>query len=175
MRKIFVIILIIGFSGSAFAEVYSWTDEKGVKHYSTVTPSKDAVNVMQSDEIQYDAEEDAARAQEYKQWMNQKQQEQKINSLKMKKRTKVQISDENQSDAKADEALTDEYKNQQKSEQKVIIYVDKHKNSHKHIKNLKKEEAPKARREVKKAIVKPQKAPPAASSEKDKIKIPKKQ
>ncbi len=85
MRKLLVILMILVFSdSSAFAEIFSWTDEKGVKHYST-TPPDDKDNYRKSSEVPYNAQEDEAQAQAYQQWLDQKQREESEKALEKEK------------------------------------------------------------------------------------------
>ena len=63
-----VIFLAIILSGALVrAKVYTWTDEKGVKHYSNVAPSESAEEIQQDKEIPLDAapeQEEEAPSQE---------------------------------------------------------------------------------------------------------------
>jgi hypothetical protein len=87
MRKLFIILMILAFSGSsAFSEVYSWTDEKGVKHYSS-TPPDNKADYRKSSEVPYNAEEDEAQAQVYQQWLDQKRREESEKSLEKEKQS----------------------------------------------------------------------------------------
>lgn len=104
MRKLFMIFIIIVCGTSAsFAEIYSWTDEKGVKHFSS-TPPEEGDNVKQSDEVQYDAKQDEERMKEYEQWLNQKNQEQEAESQEKQRRADQEKQDAEKAAAEAEKA-----------------------------------------------------------------------
>jgi hypothetical protein len=52
-RSIFFLVLFMLWPFHSFAEVYIWTDEKGVKHYSDELP-EEAQKVERRDEIEHD-------------------------------------------------------------------------------------------------------------------------
>lgn len=65
--KILKILLLLAFttallSAYAYADIYSWTDENGVKHYSN-QPPPDVEATVEFDEYQYDAAADEKRIQ----------------------------------------------------------------------------------------------------------------
>ena len=94
MHRLSMIFMIVVFwTTASFAEIYSWTDEKGVRHFSTVPP-EDAVNVAISAESPHDAQKDMAQAREYEQWLKQIQQKEKSDSSEKKKRSKRRRSEE---------------------------------------------------------------------------------
>jgi len=41
-------------AGSLYADIYAWTDENGVKHFTNYAPPDDATILMQSEELPYD-------------------------------------------------------------------------------------------------------------------------
>jgi hypothetical protein len=60
--KIILIILVIcTVAASAFADIYEWTDEDGVKHYSNFAPPADSTVLMKTKEEPYDEAADRAR------------------------------------------------------------------------------------------------------------------
>jgi len=71
--KIFIIIsaFIIAsfFANDIRADIYSWTDENGVKHYSNVPPENVEDPTVEFDEYEYDEREDKQRFQmEEQEW-----------------------------------------------------------------------------------------------------------
>jgi len=57
-----VSILVIGIAAStSFADIYEWTDENGVKHYSNYPPSVESRVLMKTKEEPYDEAADRAR------------------------------------------------------------------------------------------------------------------
>ena len=62
--KIFFIITVSCIvSSSAFGDIYEWTDENGVKHYSNYAPPENSRILMKTKEEPYDEEADRARAE----------------------------------------------------------------------------------------------------------------
>ena len=60
--KIILIILVSCiFAASAFADIYEWTDENGVKHYSNYAPPAESRVLMKTKEEPYDEAADRAR------------------------------------------------------------------------------------------------------------------
>jgi hypothetical protein len=52
LRQLFVTALLLGFTAAAVsADVYVWTDENGVKHYSNVAPSEKADEIDKDKEL----------------------------------------------------------------------------------------------------------------------------
>jgi hypothetical protein len=49
------------FAGSLHADIYEWTDENGVKHFTNFAPPDDATILMKSEEVPYDEAADRAR------------------------------------------------------------------------------------------------------------------
>jgi Domain of unknown function (DUF4124) len=63
-KKLFWFILIIGVSlicASVNADIYSWTDKNGVRHFSNTPPEEAMSDVSESGEIEYDAQKDRER------------------------------------------------------------------------------------------------------------------
>jgi hypothetical protein len=149
-------VLIIFSAITASAEIYSWTDEKGVKHYSTNRPEH-SEDVKTSDEIRHNAQEAKAREQEHEKWMNQKNRGEKIRTLKTTRRTKVGQNDEDQSEVNS-------VNTNQKKTKKTVVYVKSSRYIHKHIKYVKRESPPKVRTAAKRERIKSQKASSSKSS-----------
>jgi len=60
--KIILIILVSCiFAALAFADIYEWTDENGVKHYSNYAPPAESRVLMKTKEVPYDEAADRAR------------------------------------------------------------------------------------------------------------------
>jgi len=63
--KGFKILLFIAavclIAGTLHADIYEWTDENGVKHFTNYAPPDDATILMKSDEVPYDEAADRAR------------------------------------------------------------------------------------------------------------------
>ena len=60
--KIILIILVSCIvASSALADIYEWTDENGVKHYSNFAPPADSRVLMKTKEEPYDEAADRAR------------------------------------------------------------------------------------------------------------------
>ena len=104
MRKLFMIFIITAcWTTASFAEIYSWTDEQGVKHFSS-TPPEEGDNVKQSDEVQYDAKQDEERMKEYEQWLNQKNQEQAAETQEKQQRAEQEKREAEKAAAEAEKA-----------------------------------------------------------------------
>ena len=76
---LFTVIVLYGllvFSGTGLGQIYSWTDENGVKRYSNSRPEGDVKDLKVEEEIEYD-EAAAARRQAAEAQMAQKEQAQK--------------------------------------------------------------------------------------------------
>lgn len=62
--KLFVFILAIGvIASTSFADIYEWTDENGVKHYSNYAPPVKSRVLMKTKEEPYDEAADRARVE----------------------------------------------------------------------------------------------------------------
>ncbi|MGB5747288.1 MAG: DUF4124 domain-containing protein [Desulfobacterales bacterium] len=63
--KVLKILLFIAagclFAGSLHADIYEWTDENGVKHFTNYAPPGDATILIKSEEVPYDEVADRAR------------------------------------------------------------------------------------------------------------------
>lgn len=55
---------LLGSGGPAAANVYHWTDQNGIRHYTNTRPPQDAGAVVQTEEIPYDPETDGRRRAE---------------------------------------------------------------------------------------------------------------
>jgi len=55
------------FAGTLHADIYEWTDENGVKHFTNYAPPDDATILMKSEEVPYDEAADRARIEEERQ------------------------------------------------------------------------------------------------------------
>ena len=57
------LVLLLGFlnAGSVWADIYVWTDEKGIKHITNYAPPEHAKILIRTPEIPYDAEADQKR------------------------------------------------------------------------------------------------------------------
>jgi hypothetical protein len=58
-----ILCLAIGAAGAAFGELYYWTDENGIRHYSNHTPPTGGIEYGSASEVDYDAEADMERGQ----------------------------------------------------------------------------------------------------------------
>ena len=60
--KIFVCLTVGCFvAASLYADIYEWTDEDGVKHYTNYEPAAEAKIMMKTEELPYDEAADRAR------------------------------------------------------------------------------------------------------------------
>jgi hypothetical protein len=63
--KVLIILLSIAagclFAVSLHADIYEWTDENGVKHFTNYAPPDDATILIKSEEVPYDEAADRAR------------------------------------------------------------------------------------------------------------------
>jgi hypothetical protein len=57
-----IICLATWAAGPAFGELYFWTDEDGIRHYTNHAPPSGGIDYGSSSEIDYDAEADRARS-----------------------------------------------------------------------------------------------------------------
>jgi hypothetical protein len=55
-------IVVLLFAGTAFGELYFWTDENGIRHYSNHAPPDKGVDYGSAAEVEHDADADEARA-----------------------------------------------------------------------------------------------------------------
>ena len=63
LTTIFAILLILLVSASLNAEIYTWTDENGVKHYSNTPPDQENAEVK-FEEYKYDKKADKRRTED---------------------------------------------------------------------------------------------------------------
>ena len=61
LRKIFYVTLVCFAAWPLFADIYEWTDENGVKHYTNYAPPPEAKILMKTEEVPYDEAADRAR------------------------------------------------------------------------------------------------------------------
>jgi len=60
--KIFVFITVgCFFTAALYADIYEWTDEDGVKHFTNYAPAPEAKIMMKTEELPYDEAADRAR------------------------------------------------------------------------------------------------------------------
>lgn len=83
------------------AQVYTWTDEKGVKHYSNVAPSEAADEIQQDKEI----EPDSSPGQEQKAAPEKKNSGQSVETNTEEKPNPVKKTDEKTAESTADSGL----------------------------------------------------------------------
>jgi hypothetical protein len=61
--KIFLLVTVSCMvASSSFADIYEWTDEDGIKHYSNYAPSENSRILMKTKEAPHDEEADRVRA-----------------------------------------------------------------------------------------------------------------
>jgi hypothetical protein len=63
MAPLALICLVTLAVGPAFAEMYYWTDEMGIRHYSNSPPPPGTQGIGTASEVQYDAEADRLRTE----------------------------------------------------------------------------------------------------------------
>ena len=71
MKGLKIVLLIAAgvlITGSLHADIYEWTDENGVKHFTNYSPPDDATILMKSEELPYDEAADRARLEAEKQY-----------------------------------------------------------------------------------------------------------
>jgi len=76
MRRLLLSALLVwlvssGIAGATDSQVYYWTDDNGVRHFSNLPPEKPVEEMGRMQEIPYDEEADQARMEEDKAWMMQ--------------------------------------------------------------------------------------------------------
>ena len=60
--KIVILVAVIClFSSFLYADIYEWTDENGVKHFTNYAPPDNAKIMMKTEEVPYDEAADLAR------------------------------------------------------------------------------------------------------------------
>ena len=74
MKGIKIMLLIAAgclMAGSLHADIYEWTDENGVKHFTNYSPPDDAKILMKTREIPYDEAADRARMEDERQYLEE--------------------------------------------------------------------------------------------------------
>ena len=67
--KIVLLVAAVCFiAGSLQADIYEWTDENGVKHFTNYAPPEDATILMKTEEVPYDETADLARMEADRQY-----------------------------------------------------------------------------------------------------------
>jgi len=67
--KIVLLVAAVCFiAGSLQADIYEWTDENGVKHFTNYAPPEDATILMKTEEVPYDEAADLARMEADRQY-----------------------------------------------------------------------------------------------------------
>ena len=56
-------------AGPLHADIYEWTDENGVKHFTNYAPPEDAKILMKTEELPYDEAADQARMEDERQYL----------------------------------------------------------------------------------------------------------
>ncbi|MDJ0803112.1 MAG: aspartyl protease family protein [Desulfobacterales bacterium] len=59
IHPLVLLLILLATPSLPSARIYIWTDAEGVKHYSQEPPPEDATEVMEKDEVHYDASADA--------------------------------------------------------------------------------------------------------------------
>ncbi len=78
MKKLSILAVLLTFffiPHLTFGEIYSWTDENGVKHFSNEPPPEGVKILNQTKEIKTDKEKDKQREESDKQYMKKLEQE----------------------------------------------------------------------------------------------------
>ena len=74
MKGIKIILLITAgclMAGPLHADIYEWTDENGVKHFTNYAPPDDAKILMKTKELPYDEAADRARMEDERQFLEE--------------------------------------------------------------------------------------------------------
>lgn len=74
MKGIKIMLLIaVGclIAGSLHADIYEWTDENGVKHFTNYAPPDDATILMKTKELPHDEAADRARMEDERQFLDE--------------------------------------------------------------------------------------------------------
>ena len=74
MKGIKILLVIAAgclIAGYLHADIYEWTDEDGVKHFTNYAPPEDATILMKTKEVPYDEAADQARMEEEKQFLDE--------------------------------------------------------------------------------------------------------
>ena len=71
MKGLKIVLLIAAgclIAGSLQADIYEWTDDNGVKHFTNYAPPEDATILMKTEEVPYDEDADRARMEADRQY-----------------------------------------------------------------------------------------------------------
>lgn len=78
LKRLLTVSCLLGMlliPASLYAGLYYWTDENGIKHFSTNAPAGDVDVIEVIPEVEYDEAADEARMREYREWrQNQREQ-----------------------------------------------------------------------------------------------------
>jgi len=78
LERLFTVSCLLGvllIPASLYAGLYYWTDENGIKHFSTNAPAGDVDVIEVIPEVEYDEAADEARMEDYREWRrNQREQ-----------------------------------------------------------------------------------------------------
>jgi hypothetical protein len=95
-------------AGASDSQVYHWTDEKGVRHFSNLPPETPVEGLKHAPEIPHDPEADQARMREDEAWLKKERQraEQERRRIAEEKAAKeAKEAEEKQLEAERQEAL----------------------------------------------------------------------
>jgi hypothetical protein len=70
MRAVIIVLFtLVGYliASSSFADIYRWTDQNGVIHFTNYAPPKDATVIMKTEEVPYDEVADRQRMESERQ------------------------------------------------------------------------------------------------------------
>ena len=74
MKGIKLLLLIAGvclLAGPLYADIYEWTDENGVKHFTNYAPPDDATILIKTQELPHDEAADQARMEDDRQFLDE--------------------------------------------------------------------------------------------------------
>jgi hypothetical protein len=63
LNKLLLLTTTVLMGSSAYADIYEWTDENGVKHFTNYSPPDQARIIMKTEEVPYDEAADRARTE----------------------------------------------------------------------------------------------------------------
>jgi hypothetical protein len=109
MNKIHWIFLIVlgtaSMSANLHAGLYYWTDENGIKHFSTIPPDEDVDLITVIPEVPYDEAADRERMEQYREFREEKRENFMEEIRRMEAEERARIAEKERREAALKEAL----------------------------------------------------------------------
>lgn len=94
------LLIVFVFSAPLFAEIYSWVDENGVRHFGNTSPTEQSNQVEVQDEIDYDKKNVATPKKDNSAWRERMEKRKAEEEAEKKKKEEKKLTEKHEKTAK---------------------------------------------------------------------------